>query len=92
MTKSNLLLQAAELPTAWRSVIVGRAADANFKVLRMDDRAYPNETHDFDEALLERIERESEPMTRGRTPDERRAWRDRAVSALRTLKLELAKH
>jgi len=46
----------------------------------------------FDEALLERIEREREPMTRGRTPDERRAWRDRAVTALRTLKLELAKH
>jgi quercetin dioxygenase-like cupin family protein len=52
MSKTNLLLQSSSLPDAWRSVIVGRAANANVKVLRMDDRAYPNETHDFDEALL----------------------------------------
>ncbi|WP_077034277.1 cupin domain-containing protein [Pelomonas sp. KK5] len=52
MSKTNLLLQAAELPAAWRSVIVGRAAHANLKVLRMDERTYPDETHDFDEALV----------------------------------------
>lgn len=52
MSKTNLLLQSSALPDAWRSIIVGRAAGANVKVLRMDDRAYPNETHEFDEALL----------------------------------------
>lgn len=43
---------ATELPDPWRSSIVGRAAGAQVKVLRMDDRAYPDEVHDFDEALL----------------------------------------
>jgi mannose-6-phosphate isomerase-like protein (cupin superfamily) len=52
MTKTNLHERAAELPEAWRSVVVGRAAGANLKVLRMDGFAYPNEVHDFDEALL----------------------------------------
>ncbi|PTT74933.1 cupin [Pelomonas sp. HMWF004] len=52
MTPTHLFLQASQLPDAWRSVVVGRAAGANVKVLRMDDRAYPNEAHDFDEALL----------------------------------------
>jgi mannose-6-phosphate isomerase-like protein (cupin superfamily) len=31
---------------------VGRLAGANFKVVRMDGRAYPEESHAFDEALL----------------------------------------
>jgi mannose-6-phosphate isomerase-like protein (cupin superfamily) len=52
MTKTNLHERAAELPEAWRSIVVGRAAGANLKVLRMDGSAYPNEVHDFDEALL----------------------------------------
>lgn len=52
MSKTNLLLQAAQLPAAWRSVVVGRAAGATLKVLRMDELAYPSEIHDFDEALL----------------------------------------
>ena len=52
MRKTNLLLESSSLPEAWRSVVVGRAANANVKVLRMDDRAYPSETHEFDEALL----------------------------------------
>ena len=43
---------AQSLPHAWRSRVVGRAAGANVKVLRMDALAYPDETHDFDEALL----------------------------------------
>ncbi|MEF7612853.1 cupin domain-containing protein [Aquincola sp. MAHUQ-54] len=37
---------------AWHSKVLGRAAGANLKVLRMDGSAYPDETHDFDEALL----------------------------------------
>jgi 3-hydroxyacyl-CoA dehydrogenase len=45
----------------------------------------------FDQALLDRIEAETEPMTRGRTAAERRAWRDRAVTALRALKADLSR-
>lgn len=52
MTKVHLLSVADQLPGAWRSVVAGRAAGANIKVLRMDGQAYPNETHDVDEALL----------------------------------------
>jgi mannose-6-phosphate isomerase-like protein (cupin superfamily) len=50
--KINCLQRAASLGTAWRSTVVGQAAGANFKVLRMDAQAYPNESHEFDEALL----------------------------------------
>ncbi|WP_375574979.1 cupin domain-containing protein [Paracidovorax oryzae] len=50
--KIDLLAEARALPATWRSRVVGRAADANFKIVRMDDAAYPDETHDFDEALL----------------------------------------
>ena len=52
MSKTNLTEQAAALKEAWHSVVVGRAAGANVKVLRMDGRSYPNEVHDFEEALL----------------------------------------
>jgi quercetin dioxygenase-like cupin family protein len=52
MDKTNLLRRSAELTEAWRSVVVGQAAGANVKVLRMDGTAYPNEVHEFDEALL----------------------------------------
>jgi quercetin dioxygenase-like cupin family protein len=52
MSKTNLSQQAAALPDAWRSTVIGRAAGANVKVLRMDGQAYPNEVHPFDEALL----------------------------------------
>lgn len=52
MGKSNLLLQASQLSDSWRSIVIGQAAGANVKVLRMDERAYPSETHEFAEALL----------------------------------------
>ncbi|RZJ14426.1 MAG: cupin domain-containing protein [Acidovorax sp.] len=52
MSKIHLASIADQLPNAWRSTIVGQAAGANVKVLRMDALAYPDETHDFDEALL----------------------------------------
>ncbi|WIT10507.1 cupin domain-containing protein [Paucibacter sediminis] len=52
MSKTNLLLESSSLPDAWRSLIVGQAANANVKVLRMDGQTYPYETHDFNEALL----------------------------------------
>lgn len=52
MSKIPLAAIANQLPQAWKSQVVGRAAGANLKVLRMDDAAYPDESHDFDEALL----------------------------------------
>ena len=52
MSKTNLCQLASSLPAAWKSVVVGKAAGANVKVLRMDGSEYPNEVHDFDEALL----------------------------------------
>jgi mannose-6-phosphate isomerase-like protein (cupin superfamily) len=52
MSVTNLLSLAESLPTSWRSSVVGKTAGANFKVLRMDDTAYPDESHEFDEALL----------------------------------------
>ncbi len=52
MTSTNLQNLAAELATTWRSTIIGQAAGANVKVLRMDGSVYPDEVHDFDEALL----------------------------------------
>ncbi len=52
MSKINLASIAEQLPRAWNSTVVGQAAGANVKVLRMDAAAYPDESHDFDEALL----------------------------------------
>ncbi len=49
---TKLINLASSLPEAWRSHIVGKAAGANFKVVRMDGHAYPNEIHLFNEALL----------------------------------------
>ncbi len=52
MPKIHLISTANQLPSAWASAIVGQAAGSNVKVLRMDGAAYPDESHDFDEALL----------------------------------------
>ncbi|MGS5089838.1 cupin domain-containing protein [Hydrogenophaga sp. A37] len=52
LPKINLIDAAQALPTAWRSTVLGQAAGANVKVLRMDAAAYPDESHAFDEALL----------------------------------------
>jgi mannose-6-phosphate isomerase-like protein (cupin superfamily) len=52
MPKINLLQQASSLHTPWKSVIVGRPGKGQFKVLLMDEQQYPDETHEFDEALL----------------------------------------
>ena len=51
-TKISLMDAARSLPMAWSSSVLGKAAGANLKVLRMDGQAYPDESHDFDEALL----------------------------------------
>lgn len=52
MTSINLPNRAAGLATTWHSTIIGQAAGANVKVLRMDGSVYPDEVHEFDEALL----------------------------------------
>ena len=52
MTPFNLNQQAQQLPAAWRSKVLGKAAGAHVKVLRMDASSYPSEVHDFEEALL----------------------------------------
>ena len=49
---TNLVTFASSLTEAWHSKVVGQAAGANLKVVRMDGGAYPNESHSFDEALL----------------------------------------
>ncbi|MDI3148583.1 cupin domain-containing protein [Serratia nevei] len=48
----DLNLQAAELPEAWRSTVLGRVGAANIKVLRMDERSIADEVHDYGEGLL----------------------------------------
>ena len=52
MQHKNLIAAAQALPLAWSSTILAKAAGAQVKVLRMDAAAYPDETHDFDEALI----------------------------------------
>ncbi|GAA0248696.1 cupin domain-containing protein [Rhodanobacter caeni] len=49
---ANLLALASSLTEAWHSRVVGQAAGANLKVVRMDGRGYAEESHAFDEALL----------------------------------------
>ena len=48
----DLNAAAANLPTAWKSTIVGGVAGANIKILRMDECAYEAEAHDYTEALV----------------------------------------
>jgi mannose-6-phosphate isomerase-like protein (cupin superfamily) len=43
---------ANALPGAWRSTVIGQVGPARMKVLRMDEGAYGEETHDYDEGLL----------------------------------------
>lgn len=43
---------ANDLPHAWKSTILGRIGHAQIKVLKMDESAYAEEVHDYDEALL----------------------------------------
>lgn len=50
--KINLQAAAAGLPQAWCSTVLGMAAGAQIKVLRMDGAEYPDEVHPFNEALV----------------------------------------
>ena len=44
--------QAIALPAAWSSTVVGEVGPARIKVLRMDRRPYPEESHAYNEALI----------------------------------------
>ena len=52
MVHVDLRQAAGSLPEAWTSIVLGRASDANVKVLRMDASDYADEIHDYPEALL----------------------------------------
>lgn len=52
MQRVDLLPLAAALPEAWRSTVAARLPGMAVKVLRMDGAAYPEEVHDYEEALL----------------------------------------
>ncbi|HAT31268.1 MAG TPA: cupin [Janthinobacterium sp.] len=43
---------ALGLPHAWQSSVVAQVGPARIKVLRMDELAYGEETHDYNEGLL----------------------------------------
>ena len=43
---------AAQLPDSWKSTRLGQVGPARIKVLRMDEQAYQEETHDYNEGLL----------------------------------------
>ncbi|WLH85931.1 cupin domain-containing protein [Pseudomonas sp. FP2338] len=43
---------AAQLPESWKSKCLGQVGPARIKVLRMDEQAYEEETHDYNEGLL----------------------------------------
>lgn len=52
MSKINIPQLAESLQASWQSTVLGHVGDAQFKVLRMDGTAYPNESHAFKEALM----------------------------------------
>lgn len=52
MTSTNLLSEAAALPQAWRSRVLGQVGPAKVKVLRMDALPLEEESHPYDEALV----------------------------------------
>ncbi|HET6553799.1 MAG TPA: cupin domain-containing protein [Dyella sp.] len=52
MRPVRLVDLAGALPQPWSSQVIARFGDAQLKVLRMDESAYPEETHDYAEGLL----------------------------------------
>jgi mannose-6-phosphate isomerase-like protein (cupin superfamily) len=52
MNKIDLRTTAAALSETWRSKVIGHAAGANVKVLRMDEVASGEDPHAYDEGLL----------------------------------------
>lgn len=43
---------AGQLPVTWKSSVVGQVGSSRIKVLRMDEQAYAQESHDYNEGLL----------------------------------------
>lgn len=43
---------AGQLPDSWKSACLGQVGPARIKVLRMDEQAYVQETHAYNEGLL----------------------------------------
>lgn len=52
LSKYNLKSIVTEIPSAWKSVILGEVGPAQIKVLRMDEMSYGEESHDYNEALI----------------------------------------
>ncbi|MBC3931781.1 MAG: cupin domain-containing protein [Undibacterium curvum] len=52
MPLTHVKSRAAALPDAWQSTVLGKAAGASLKVLRMDATGYPEQMHDFDQGLF----------------------------------------
>ncbi|MFJ4374529.1 cupin domain-containing protein [Pseudomonas japonica] len=52
MPHMDLNAIAEELPVSWKSNVIGQSGNCNIKILRMDGQAYPDETHDYNEALI----------------------------------------
>jgi len=52
MTTIRLADAAGQLPQAWSSLVLGQFGDARLKLLRMDESAFPEESHDYAEGLL----------------------------------------
>lgn len=50
--QTDLIETANNLPSSWKSQIVGTTLETNIKVLRMDGEAYPVETHEYAETLI----------------------------------------
>ena len=48
----DLTAIAQQLPDSWKSIRLGQVGPAQIKVLRMDEQAYEEETHDYNEGLL----------------------------------------
>ena len=52
MSLLNLIDAAQQLPQSWTSKVLGQVDHARIKVLRMDGGSYPDECHDYTEALI----------------------------------------
>lgn len=52
MTHISLNDTAENLPDFWKSAVIGQSGNCNIKILKMDGRPYPDETHDYNEALI----------------------------------------
>ena len=52
MPHINLTKMAENLPEFWKSKVIGQSGNCNIKILKMDGQQIPDETHDYNEALI----------------------------------------